>query len=336
MGCDVGVVLVAVGALVPRADVIATAVGCDVGVETVAVGALVVRADVIATAVGCDVGEGLVAVRAAACRHRRGDLSCENQPCRVRPDRPRDTGSAEGKRETGEPTAGHDRLDHGVLLQRAPSGEGAFQRVPGAKVVEDLHVELEVPIHQPGHGPNRDVAGDRVPVVEQVPNQDREVEGQRWLVTVRDEGTVHFAGHARNFELDGCQGVRRLDEFLAAVSDGPQKCDPAVDCVLRERLENRLEGHATLPVEIKELAEICRHAAKAGGPDRRKRTSELCSECCNAIARIPGGRRRSPSTTTSNVVGHRKQVNGGTQVTGHYGHFRRFFPRFLSKYTTDA
>ena len=32
------------------------------------------------------------------------------------------------------------------------------------------------------------------------------------------------------------------------------------------------------------------------------------------------------------VVGHRKQVNWGTQVTGYYGYFRRFFPQFLSNY----
>ena len=38
-------------------------------------------------------------------------------------------------------------------------------------------------------------------------------------------------------------------------------------------------------------------------------------------------------TECSVVVGHRKQINGGTQVTGYYGYFRRFFPRFLSKYT---
>ena len=38
------------------------------------------------------------------------------------------------------------------------------------------------------------------------------------------------------------------------------------------------------------------------------------------------------NTSRAVVVGHRKQVNGGTQVTGYYGYFRRFFAQFLSNY----
>ena len=48
------------------------------------------------------------------------------------------------------------------------------------------------------------------------------------------------------------------------------------------------------------------------------------SSTCFAAAGSPSCRRTC------------KQVNGGTQVTGYYGYFSRFFPRFLFYYTIDA
>ena len=58
-------------------------------------------------------------------------------------------------------------------------------------------------------------------------------------------------------------------------------------------------------------------------------TAVLASEICP----VPVPCTESTQYPQSNiVVGHRKQVNGGTRVTGYYGYFRRFFAQFLSNY----